>query len=457
MALLTPTSSPATTQPEIAKTEEAVVTDLDYGSVIEDTKQQSYQNLLTHIAGSSWVVDYFQQQKGSDEGLAAQDLSKSAVYQQYIRIQDLELKVSSSLSQSQDEETKEFEVTGSSTIYGPLVPNKGDMFIADIGDGRDGIFAVTSVERLTILKETAYNVSYTMVDYANEERLLDLKEKTIKETFFVRKLMEHGEDPLVVSEDYKTYLSFSDLRTRLLSTYLGLFFDKGTSTLLVPGQERKTFDPFLVKGIKSFTETKDHPILPHVKLYTTEIANYKPPITLWEVMMRFSSDLLPMANERLAVVDSTYFGVVPQFQGVYYSNVEDVVYPVDMDNTGLFSKDLVPAGRLPRDIYHQFNTTRLGQLYEVKSDANLEGIDGLPEIFSVTKDDFYIFSEAFYRRDRINMSQLETIVMDALDGQPVNQKVLARLAKNVNKYGKLEQFYYTPIILILIKMVTHGL
>lgn len=453
MSLLTYDDDPVA--PQAPKPVETQSYAPDYDTAVEDTRFTSFKNILSHVSGHSWIVDYYQQQLSRDDELSPQDLSLDPVYQQYLKVSELELKVSSPLSQSQTQETKEFEVTGTATIYTALIPNKGDMFVADIGDGRKGIFTVTEAERLTIMQETAYNVSYILVDYNSDDRVIDLERKTVKHTHFVKKLLKHGTDPILVNEDYNRFISLSDTREKIKGRYFALFFNKSTSTLLVPGQTLLTYDNFVVKAIKGFMNNKENPTLRVLKKYTIELPGRQEPLTLWDALLRHSSDILPICSERLAIVPSSVFNTIPQYEGVYYSNIKSVVYPVDYNNSDLNSTFFKVGAVSSRDITHQFKETDLGSL-DTPTQTVL-GIDALPNIWPVTKDDYYIFSAAFYTSNGVEMSKLETIVYESLEGKPVNQRILFELCADLDKWGELEQFYYTPILLILIKITLHGL
>ena len=74
-------------------------------------------------------------------------------------------------------------------------------------------------------------------------------------------------------------------------------------------------------------------------------------------------------------------------------------------------------------------------------------------IKQITVDDYYVFSKEFYE-DISEQSQLEILTAQTLRGQPVDLKVLADLADYAVKFDNLERFYYTPIILALIKMAS---
>ena len=82
-------------------------------------------------------------------------------------------------------------------------------------------------------------------------------------------------------------------------------------------------------------------------------------------------------------------------------------------------------------------------------------LDGLPSVdpilFKPVDDDYYIFSKAFYERDKGNYSALEAMVWSYLEGKALSVKWLIELYENYRGMGGLERFYYTPIILFLMK------
>lgn len=456
MAILNSRPQQAPAKTPIKKTDTAQITEPVYVGATVDTRYQDRRSLITHVGGSSWEVRYFQQVLGGNNELTPQQLSKDAVYQQYIQVDELELKVTSALTPSQDEETKSFEVTGVALVYPSLIPNKGDMFLADIGDGREGLFTVTNSTRMSILNETCYEIEYILVSEATEERRSDLAKKVIKKTHFVKELLDHGQKPVIVDEDYADYLSLGQWQERLLGSYLASFVNKRIGTLAVPGQEFITYDPFLVKALKSITDTDDHALARSLKSYSTQLPDREVPQTFWDAFLKLSMDMLPLCHEKLALVDACYFGRLAQFESVFFSNVQDVVYPIDRHNSDICSSQLQAARHDPRDIRHQFVTTRLGGLMQLMKPQGTTGFEALYPVHPVTKDDYYVFTEAFYFHQYEQQSQLETLVRYAMTGKPIDRRVLVNLCELSTRWAQLERFYYTPILLILLKLTRLG-
>lgn len=449
------TNKPAP-KPQPAPTSPVVTEQPIHSTPATDTRYESRRSLLSHVEGMPWRVKYYQQLLSENSELSPLAPAKDPVYQQYTRINQLEIRVTTPLAQSQTAQSKNFEVTGEAILYPPMTPNKGDMFIADIGDGREGLFAVTETERLSIMKEACYQVSYVLTQYTDNQTIEELDAKTVKYTHFVKRLLDHGEDPVIVDDDYHRYLSLQQYWERLLGHYMGQFFNKTASTLLVPNQPQPTYDPFVVKFIASFISSTQHPLLRYMKKYAVDLPDRNRPWTIWDAVLTLSDSVLPMVEELNGIAHSRLFGELPQFEGVHYSNIEWVVYPHNPKEP-LCPTHRLSAGELPAaDIRHQFDTSRLSALGDFTRDNQAQGIDGLVPIHRVTADEYYVLSKAFYHGEKEHQSQLETLVQMALTRTPVNQKTLTELCDQCHKWPQLEQFYFTPLLLVMIKMVLRG-
>lgn len=455
MSVLDRRPKPEPSPTPVKKTDQVTITRPEYKGATVDTRYTDHKDLITHVSGSRWVVNYFAQMLGSGDELTHQQMAKDPVYQQYTQIQNLELKVTSPLSGSQRDTGNSFDMTGTATAYPPLIPNTGDVFLADIGDGREGVLSVTSSQRLSMLKESVFEIEYVLVSFATEDYRDDLAKKTVKQTHFIKDLIDHDHDPFVVEEDYQHLLEADKQERLLMNQYFATFFDKTIGTVAVPDQTHLTFDPFLVNGIKQFIDTDSHPLARSIKQYSVELPGRDYPKTFWDVLLGLSMSELPLCHEKLALVDAKCFGQIPQYEGVTYSRVEDVVFPVDRKNDDL-SHGLFQSGQVAtRDIRHQFNTTRLGSLDQLNRTSNSE-VGSVPPIHPVTKDSYYVFSEAFYFHDHERQSELEAITRQVMDGGPVDREATIRLSKDVHRWGSLERFYYTPILLVLLKLMRQG-
>ena len=194
-------------QPEIQQ--------LPQRTAVVDTQYIPSTHLLAHIEGSNWTVTYYSQQVAKTDELKPLQLGTSPAHQQYRRIDNYRFKVNTPLSQSQDDEYKEFQVTGEASLFWSLVPNVGDMFIADVGDGRSGLFTLTETERMSYNKDSCYRVSYVLVSYLTDEYAADLAAKTTSVVVFDLEMLELMDNPFVVESDYQKIVSLRQLDEQL--------------------------------------------------------------------------------------------------------------------------------------------------------------------------------------------------------------------------------------------------
>jgi hypothetical protein len=66
---------------------------------------------------------------------------------------------------------------------------------------------------------------------------------------------------------------------------------------------------------------------------------------------------------------------------------------------------------------------------------------------------YYVLSKAFYE-DTDDKSDLEILVKNYLTGKDIYQDKLLNLINEYHVWSDIEQFYFTPILLTLIKVVT---
>ena len=68
----------------------------------------------------------------------------------------------------------------------------------------------------------------------------------------------------------------------------------------------------------------------------------------------------------------------------------------------------------------------------------------------------YVFSDTFYSLNA-NLSLLELAVTNYIVKKPNNPRHITELLEDYSNWGKLEQFYYIPFLILLVKGVLyHG-
>lgn len=415
-----------------------------YDTVLISDRDTSVDKLVQYVEGSIWQVNYYSQIVSGDDPLLPHDASLPDVLQQYLKINNFVIRVTSDLTGSSNED-KSMVVTGSGTYVNNVPPNIGDMFTAVIGDNRTAIFTVTSTNRKSYNKRPVYDIEYILSNYTDVSvgavRLIDMDSKVVKNLYYSGTTLSSG---LVESEEMcRNTLKCS--YSSILDHYVGSFLDRQTSNLVIPGQQFKIVDMHVTNFLSRVTSVSDHIGLQNIHKLNLSDDKYMDQPTVWTAMLQRSSTVLKYCNWTMQLASRTSFSGSPLSTTVRYTKIDYVVYPdkpdlrSDIQSTnidGLVPYVLTPVPSSGPDID------------ELLDQASVQGVEvRIPSISELTH---YVFSEAFYTQDEVN-SVLEHMVLAYLNKTPPNVVALQDLADQYFRFGKLEQFYYGPILLMLVK------
>lgn len=418
-----------------------------YNSVTVDNRWTPTNTLLQHVEGSSWVVDYYSQIIGLDSNLKGQQTSTSAAYQQYNKIEKLEIKVISPLVQTQDPETKAQTLSGTALLYSMLVPNEGDMFIANIDNGQLSTFRVISSTKKSIFKQATYEITYS-IGTTDPVYLLDLYSKVINTYVYRKDFLTYGQNPVVISEDNAILETLENVYKTLADQYFPRFYNKEFKTFTLPGQTQATYDPFLTGYILKMFGMRDHHILQEVRELNVDDDPVMTQNNIWTALMNKDVSYLNTGFTRTGLVSTVLFSYNPFVNPIRYTGISYCVYPID---------PVLMINSAEGNIVKQIDATNVlieapgGSLTMPLNDnlANLPATS-IPAIYPVTVDDNYVLSNNFYTQNN-SQSTLELVVSDFLMGRALNIKQLSNSAKLFTQWGLLEQYYYVPILLTLIR------
>lgn len=434
----------------VKKPDEVRIFKPEYKGVTVDTNYNPMRTLITHIEGQRWNVNYYQQVLDRDNDLSGQAVNRKAPDQQYRLIEGFELRVQTPLTTSQNEESKSMQVTGTAMVVPELVPNTGDMFLADIGDGREGIFQITLSDRRTIFKDTAHYIEYTLVDYSTPERRLDLKRKTVHTLVYNKDFKYHGQSPLLEVDDHLSVTQLQAYKEDLTLQYFRSFFSREFKTLILPGQEDPTYDPMFTKFCRSFFVTEDAPEVQELRVQNVEDDNALRCVTVLDVIRNQDAKLMRFVNEEVGLVYARQFSRDPMFEGIFHSGLKRIVYPKDEElhiDYGIISRSKTLIGvRLTPTL------PRPGRMEMLANMNDLSGLPyaGAPLISDVDPNsDYYIFSEKFYANEE-GQSKFELCVKDYINRKSLNLQLLAAFCESYHSWGGLERYYLTPILLVMI-------
>lgn len=497
----------------------------EYKGVTVDTYKQKLSSLMIYVEGSSWITEYYSQVLGDNNELNPLQPNLPAPYQQYTRIKELELKVTDPLQHSQNSDTNEMEVVGGATLPSGVIPNLGDMFLADIGDGREGIFAVTSSEKKTIFNSAVYVINYTLTGYNGAEKRFELNNKVVKEVYYRRDFNIYGQNPIIIEEDVLNIEKINGYLNDFKQYYFSRFFSNEYNTLILPNQECTIYDPFLVKAFTSLYDNNEHPILQKIRYLNIEGDMALKQDTIWSALLNVDKVYLLNSVKEMWCIDTKYWSQYPLLKTIRFSGIANIVYPkqplttvnnqymigpeitgdpisdisrLDVDGNLIPWVDPTPTPPIivvgswdaSNDTFPILgtgpsNAVAANDVWRISVAGNPDGMDlevdmfikalvsspgqdsanwsiydmstpivpAIPLIRPVTVDNKYVLSNAFYLESETGQSVLEVQTNNLLNNRAISTADLYRLAEDHKNWGLLEQFYYTPILIILLKYV----
>ncbi|BAW19207.1 putative virion structural protein [Ralstonia phage RP31] len=443
--------------PQLPPKPNLLVAKPDYKSIQVDMRFDPKETILSHVEGMAWTVDYFSQVLARDSGAAGQGLGTDPVFQQYKLINGMEVRVTTALQSSQTAETAEMDLKGSATVYPFVIPNKGDMFVADLLDGRRGIFEITNVTRLAVFRETCHSIDYDLVDFGTPERLNDLAKKVVQTTYFEKDFIYHGQNPILVSDDYENLQFLRRNYGTLITQYFKRYYSKEYATIIMPDQQNVTYDAFLVRALFQHLTTWDARELTNLRQLNCDDDQVMSADSIWTAIIERNKMLLGDSFQTVGYVSARSFTHEPMMEGIRYSGIEHVIYPNDpmvrVDNQ--FEQNVKIAG--------EFVPTRTPVANRKSMASLLNASDGDPTMFGIKntfEDGYYVFSKAFYTDDRSTpdaQSKLELCVQDYLDDKEIDYARIRELVEASYRWDNVNSFYYVPILIILIKAVIRAI
>ena len=454
-----PTLPPEDLPPQPApKQLQAELTTPSYKHSLIDVKETPFASLLTHVEGSSWTVDYYSQILGDSESVSAFQPSQLPPYQQYLLIHGYELKLQGSLSISQDTETGNMEASGTALMYPHTKPNVGDAFLAEVGDGQVGQFTITSSVRRSMFKEAVYEVNFELSRIATENVVNAIGVRVVKEAWFKRDFLTYGQNPILVDSQVEDVTKIGQYHATLLNEWMQSFYSRRYATVLVPGQSTgPVYDPYVVKMLLKVFHHDEHPTLKKIKELNTTGFREMEDFNLWDIVINLDESLFPLVMQKFAFLDRARFPVNPLLNSVYYSGIDYVVYPLlTIPNVDSDYSNIAPATSTSYDNLND-GTTYLPSIIpdNILGDNTGEPspiIDEIALFHPVLVDDYYVLSQYFYTKAAAGQSALELLVNDVVANRAIDLTKLYDILEARHLFGRLEKFYYYPLLLILLKV-----
>ncbi len=322
---------PTAPQPEIVKP--LAIADVEYKHSIVDSKEQPLNALITHVEGASRIVDYYSQVLSSNEEPQKYSPDIGGHLQQYREIIDLEIK-QTDFSFSFDEANQEATANGTAYIYPPLIPNFGDVFITDIGNGMVGLMHVEKVVKKSIFKQACYEIDFNIIRILDNQGEVDVLKRRVVETYyFVKDFLLYGQNPLLVASEFNLFKDSERILNETIENYISEFFSRELGCLTPPGYGLPTYDPFAVKAFMECIEISKFPRARKINLRNTDELKEYWDDSIWAAIINPSKHQYRDVWTRARPVPVTSFNIHPRINSIRFSGYSQCIQPLDkLDN-----------------------------------------------------------------------------------------------------------------------------
>lgn len=425
----------------------------NYMGLTYDEHQTPLVSLMAYMEGYPWTVQsYYRQVLGEHNDLKEVDAGLSPVFQSYSRIDDLELRVQEDLQSSTDGITQFTQINGGALVYGFIIPNVNDYFVAETSYGRSILFRVLAVDRKTWRRESVFGIQYTSVGYTEElPEIMDaLKLKTTTEYVFSRDRLMEGLAPILKTSDYEIVSNLKHSRELMGKHYLNTFSYTSTRTLNLPGQPGlRCYDSFLVNFVMATFGYLEFPDVFKIKQLPTSGDQYLEEPQFWTAILNRSRDDLEYGNKIMRMARTAAIGRTTFIKTLYTSRMDFIIYPVKPDESMRSGNDQCPFPTVIEKV--KPTTNAIGQILtdEQKSyDLNGRKILAYP---MVDTHGYYVLSKAFYDNISEELTLLEIMTRDYLDSRTLDIKQLSFMIHLYPKMERMEQFYFGPLLMCMLR------
>lgn len=421
----------------------AEVSGPEYRHSIVDSDKIPLDSLLTNIEGMSWTVDYYSQVLGQDEEVNDYNPSESGPYQQYQKIVQYEVKLQGDLSSSFDNTQNRAMVTGTAIMYPKLIPNKGDIIVGDIGDGRAGRFTITNVTQKSIFNNTCYEVDFELASILTRSETELLDDHVVKTGYFDRDFLKFGQNPVLVSEEYELRTRLHKTIDEVLGAWLAEFYSYEIQSIRVPQQGRYVFDPFLTVAMIKVFGTRDHPLFSKISLYNCDELTLASYTDLWSALLKGEAYVLKMAFSKYQLIHTRHFNNNIHLRGIRFSNIDYVVMPyIDaMSNAD------------PLDVLNLTTGTLFDPWLANVPDEDADTTTGALGVTDMVGNNQYVLSKAAYDIETSTMPDIEQQVCNYFQNEKLSPKRIFEYTDKRDTLDPLERFYLMPVCLFMMMVL----
>lgn len=462
----------------------AEITPPTYKHSIVDSKKTPIEAPAAWIGGSNWYVDYYSQNHGAEEESHAFDPEKLVAYQSYNKINRMILKLQGALSVEDVTDRGRMAATGTALVppNPGIIPEEHDVFIADIGEGTAGQFTVESVRKLSLNAATAYEITFRLARAVSEKLTKQLDSKVVENYYFRRDSLILGQNPLLIDEDFKATYSLEEYYTQIAALWVASNTSYTHNTFLPPNQAEPIYDPYVVRAMLKLVSSSQHRAVKEIREYNVDDYRIPKYDDVYTAVMNRAAHLIYRCFHQYQTVNYIALRSNPLQNSIRWSGIKVGIIPstanLDADNFGdLFKLPGVSGPDMTFTGGSLSGSTTSSCWADLCEPCSIDNkppptnsddpnIGPNPELGGIGQPGmdipsigfpWYVLSEDFYKKRLPACSKFERLLWDILDGRPTNYQDVYPFCQDFVKWGRMEQFYLGPFLLMLIRNASRSI
>jgi len=212
-----------------------------------DTDIDMINSLKGYIEGTPIKVDFFHQISGrgtDNSNLSTVSFLSDSINLSYLRIVGMEIRLKEALTFNYNTETNTSEVTTTAITYPGFIPTVGDVFVYSIDNGTTGLFKVNDTpQRLSIANLTSHTFSCTLIKILNTTDLNNILDRVRETAYFNKKRFLSEHSALLTHQEIVDLDIINKTIFQLTDHYGAMFYNKIDSTIWRPDD---IYDPYMV-------------------------------------------------------------------------------------------------------------------------------------------------------------------------------------------------------------------
>lgn len=419
-------------------------------------QESKVTSLLKYVEGYPWTINFYGQILTKNNTIENFDPTTPNLTQPYYEINGMILQVSSPLSSSYDQATGITTISGSGITPYTVTPNVGDVFIASVDNGEDGVFMVNSVTRKTYRKDTLYEISYNLIFYTSQQpSFITTLKSRIQNTYFFNKDTNFFNRDVLLKPSVKEAMDrLKYLVIESKEYYFSTFAQREAGGILIPGIDQRVYDPLLVNFI---TKIIDYSTLVDMPFFRHNYGDnkYIDQKSIYDVLFSRNINQISGINKKFNFVSVLSIPNKVRFGTIGFTNCDYVLYPV-VPFIGADISSITQPLTSPvyiSNLKTTNNYTISNLTVQTANNNSVYTTKLLPDLFI---NNSYIVTDSFYsyltdKTQYTNLSYIEILIYKHISKQAIAKEDLVVAIETYMSWSLLEQLYILPILWFLIK------